>query len=95
MERYFSGIGMLFCEIIMLIAYCVKLYNSHGLALSPSDVSSLHVDDVVGCGTDQILLVFGSQSPPVGPVDQYLITDLCGTTYSERCCTILLFIPVL
>ncbi|CAB1328841.1 unnamed protein product, partial [Coregonus sp. 'balchen'] len=48
-----------------------------------SGVSSINVDYFVGCGTDQMLLVFGSQSPPVGPVDQYLITDLCGTTYSH------------
>lgn len=47
-------------------------------------VSSLREDDVVNCGTDQILLVFGSQSPPVDPVDLFLITDLCGTTYSVR-----------
>ncbi|XP_020317280.1 Fanconi anemia group B protein isoform X2 [Oncorhynchus kisutch] len=30
-----------------------------------------------------MLLVFGSQSPPVDPVDLFLITDLCGTTYSH------------
>eukprot|EP00063_Salmo_salar_P045475 XP_014020310.1 PREDICTED: Fanconi anemia group B protein isoform X2 [Salmo salar] len=48
-----------------------------------SGVSSLHVDDFLSCGTDQMLLVFGSQSPPVDPVDLFLITDLCGTTYSH------------
>ncbi|XP_019910129.2 Fanconi anemia group B protein isoform X2 [Esox lucius] len=66
------------------------MYNlTRGLLLLPqvalcwSNVSSLHVDDFVGCGTDQMLLVFRSQSAPVGSVDNFLITDLCGTSYSH------------
>ncbi|XP_041739199.1 Fanconi anemia group B protein [Coregonus clupeaformis] len=62
---------------------CAVWKDTFQVASCWSGVSSLHVDDFLGCGTDQMLLVFGSQSPPVGPVDLFLITDLCGTTYSH------------
>uniref|UniRef100_A0A4W5Q4K3 FA complementation group B n=1 Tax=Hucho hucho TaxID=62062 RepID=A0A4W5Q4K3_9TELE len=62
---------------------CAVWKDTFQVASCWSDVSSLHVDDFLGCGTDQMLLVFGSQSPPVDPVDLFLITDLSGTTYSH------------
>lgn len=46
-----------------------------------SGVSSVLVDDFVGCGTDQILLVFQDQKPP-DSVTNFMMTDLCGTMYS-------------
>ncbi|XP_071197248.1 Fanconi anemia group B protein-like isoform X2 [Salvelinus alpinus] len=62
---------------------CAVWKDTFQVASCWSGVSSLHVDDFLSCGTDQMLLVFGSQSPPVDPVDLFLITDLCGTTYSH------------
>ncbi|KAJ8013118.1 hypothetical protein DPEC_G00049970 [Dallia pectoralis] len=62
---------------------CTVWKDTFQVALCWSGVSSLHVDDFVGCGTDQMLLVFRSQSTPASSLDHYLITDLCGTSYSQ------------
>ncbi|KAI2660942.1 Fanconi anemia group B protein [Labeo rohita] len=43
-------------------------------------VRLLLVDDFVGCGTDQMLLVFESSSEE--PLSSFLLTDLCAVTYS-------------
>ncbi|XP_060944604.1 Fanconi anemia group B protein [Limanda limanda] len=48
-----------------------------------SGVSSVHVDDFLGCGTDQILLVFKDESVTGQPLENFLITDLCGISYSH------------
>ncbi|XP_016111995.1 Fanconi anemia group B protein [Sinocyclocheilus grahami] len=45
-------------------------------------VRLLLVDDFMGCGTDQMLLVFESSSAE--PLSSFLLTDLCAVTYS--CC---------
>ncbi|XP_064832550.1 Fanconi anemia group B protein [Oncorhynchus masou masou] len=63
---------------------CAVWKDTFQVASCWSGVTSLHVDDFLSCGTDQMLLVFGSQSPPVDPVDLFLITDLCGETYSHE-----------
>ncbi|KAM4609449.1 Fanconi anemia group B protein [Polymixia lowei] len=47
-----------------------------------SGVGSVHVDDFLGYGTDQLLLVFEDQGRKGQPVDNFLITDLCGTAFS-------------
>uniref|UniRef100_A0A672NIH3 Fanconi anemia group B protein n=1 Tax=Sinocyclocheilus grahami TaxID=75366 RepID=A0A672NIH3_SINGR len=44
-------------------------------------VRLLLVDDFMGCGTDQMLLVFESSSAE--PLSSFLLTDLCAVTYSE------------
>ncbi|XP_044072151.1 Fanconi anemia group B protein [Siniperca chuatsi] len=49
-----------------------------------SGVSSVHVDDFVGCGTDQMLLFFKNQGITGQPLDKFLLTDLCGISYA-RC----------
>ncbi|XP_016345247.1 Fanconi anemia group B protein isoform X3 [Sinocyclocheilus anshuiensis] len=45
-------------------------------------VRLLLVDDFMGCGMDQMLLVFESSSAE--PLSSFLLTDLCAVTYS--CC---------
>ncbi|KAL0963614.1 hypothetical protein UPYG_G00308630 [Umbra pygmaea] len=62
---------------------CAVWKDTFQVASCWSGVSSIHVDDFVGCGSDQLLLVFRSQGAPGSPVDNFLITDLCGTTYSH------------
>lgn len=47
-----------------------------------SGVSSVHVDDFMGCGTDQMLLLFKDQGVARQPLEKFLITDLCGISYS-------------
>ena len=46
-----------------------------------SGVSSVLVDDFVGCGTDQILLVLHDQNPSES-ITNFIMTDLCGIMYS-------------
>uniref|UniRef100_A0A8C9WWU3 FA complementation group B n=1 Tax=Sander lucioperca TaxID=283035 RepID=A0A8C9WWU3_SANLU len=48
-----------------------------------SSVSSVHVDDFLGCGTDQMLLFFKDQGITGQPLDTFLLTDLCGISYSH------------
>uniref|UniRef100_A0A3Q3N0U8 FA complementation group B n=1 Tax=Labrus bergylta TaxID=56723 RepID=A0A3Q3N0U8_9LABR len=46
-----------------------------------SGVGSVHVDDFVGCGTDQMLLVFKDQGISGHPLENFLLTDLCGISF--------------
>ncbi|XP_034417003.1 Fanconi anemia group B protein isoform X2 [Cyclopterus lumpus] len=48
-----------------------------------SSVSSVHVDDFLGCGTDQMLLVFKDCGITEQPLQTFLLTDLCGISYSR------------
>lgn len=45
-----------------------------------SGVSSVHVDDFLGCGTDQMLIFKNNKEGH--PLESFLITDLCGISYS-------------
>lgn len=47
-----------------------------------SGVSSVHVDDFLGCGTNQMLLLFKDQGVARQPLEKFLLTDLCGICYS-------------
>uniref|UniRef100_A0A3Q3M048 FA complementation group B n=1 Tax=Mastacembelus armatus TaxID=205130 RepID=A0A3Q3M048_9TELE len=47
-----------------------------------SGVSSVHVDDFLGCGTDQMLLVFNDQCVTGPQLDHFFLSDLCGISYS-------------
>lgn len=49
-----------------------------------SDVSSVHVDDFLGCGSDQMLLVFKDRGATGQLLDRFLLTDLCGISYAVR-----------
>ncbi|XP_046902746.1 Fanconi anemia group B protein [Hypomesus transpacificus] len=61
---------------------CAIWKDTFQVASCWSGVRSLHVDDFLGCGTDQILLVYENLTE--NPLDNFLVTDLCGSTYS--CC---------
>lgn len=49
-----------------------------------TDVRVLLVDDFLRCGTDQILLVFEEPRSSGELLSNFLLTDLCGITYSVR-----------
>lgn len=63
---------------------CTIWKDTFQVAACWSGVHSLHVDDFLGCGTEQILLLFEEQSQAGNQLENFLITDLCGSTYS-RC----------
>uniref|UniRef100_A0A673ASC8 FA complementation group B n=1 Tax=Sphaeramia orbicularis TaxID=375764 RepID=A0A673ASC8_9TELE len=49
-----------------------------------SGVSSVHVDDFMGYGTDQMLLIFKDPDVESSSLGSFLLTDLCGISYSVR-----------
>ncbi|KAL2081680.1 hypothetical protein ACEWY4_023533 [Coilia grayii] len=61
---------------------CAVWKETFQVAACWSGMSSVLVDDFVGCGTDQILLVLHDQSPPQS-LTNFIMTDLCGTAYSH------------
>ncbi|XP_056145373.1 Fanconi anemia group B protein isoform X2 [Lampris incognitus] len=63
---------------------CAIWQETFQVASCWSGVSSVHVDDFLGNGTDQLLLVFEDQGQTGQPLDNFLITDLCGTTHSGQ-----------
>lgn len=62
---------------------CTIWKETFQIASCWSGVSSIHVDDFLGCGTDQMLLFFTSQSDAGRSTDKFLITDLCGIAFSR------------
>ncbi|MBN3303084.1 FANCB protein, partial [Amia calva] len=52
------------------------------VAASWQGVRSVHVDDFVGCGTDQILLLFENRDAVEGVLDDFTITDLGEISFS-------------
>uniref|UniRef100_A0A8D3B595 FA complementation group B n=1 Tax=Scophthalmus maximus TaxID=52904 RepID=A0A8D3B595_SCOMX len=62
---------------------CAVWKETFQIASCWSGVSSVHVDDFLGCGTDQILLFFRDGGVKGLPLDHFLITDLCGISYSH------------
>uniref|UniRef100_A0A8D3B565 FA complementation group B n=1 Tax=Scophthalmus maximus TaxID=52904 RepID=A0A8D3B565_SCOMX len=62
---------------------CAVWKETFQIASCWSGVSSVHVDDFLGCGTDQILLFFRDGGVKGLPLDHFLITDLCGISYSQ------------
>ncbi|XP_042281793.1 Fanconi anemia group B protein isoform X2 [Thunnus maccoyii] len=61
---------------------CAIWKETFEIASHWSGVSSVHVDDFLGCGTDQMLLVFKDEGEPGQILEHFLITDLCGISYS-------------
>ncbi|XP_029314645.1 Fanconi anemia group B protein [Cottoperca gobio] len=62
---------------------CAMWKETFQIASHWSSVSSVHVDDFLGCGTDQMLLVFKDQGVTGQPLERFLLTDLCGISYSR------------
>ncbi|XP_071331643.1 Fanconi anemia group B protein [Trachinotus anak] len=62
---------------------CAVWRDTFHIASHWSGVSSAHVEDFLGCGTDQLLLVFKDEGVTGQPLENFLLTDLCGTSYSH------------
>ncbi|KAE8299250.1 Fanconi anemia group B protein [Larimichthys crocea] len=63
---------------------CAVWKETFQVASQWSGVTSVHVDDFLRCGSDQMLLVFKDQSAEGQPLEEFLLTDLCGISYA-RC----------
>ncbi|XP_026151477.1 Fanconi anemia group B protein [Mastacembelus armatus] len=62
---------------------CAVWKETFQIASHWSGVSSVHVDDFLGCGTDQMLLVFNDQCVTGPQLDHFFLSDLCGISYSR------------
>ncbi|XP_061696754.1 Fanconi anemia group B protein [Syngnathoides biaculeatus] len=74
--------------VIFVVAFeqghvCAVWKDAFQVAAQWSNVSHVHVDDYLGCGTDQILLVFNGDDVSGQPPERFIITDLCGISYSR------------
>lgn len=62
---------------------CAVWKETFTVASKWSRVASVLVDDFLGFGTDQILLIFKETNTTSHPLGNFLITDLCGVSYSS------------
>ncbi|XP_035797332.1 Fanconi anemia group B protein isoform X2 [Amphiprion ocellaris] len=62
---------------------CAVWKETFQIASFWSGVSSVHSDDFLGCGTEQMLLIFKDQGAEGQQLEKFLITDLCGLSYSR------------
>ncbi|XP_041806527.1 Fanconi anemia group B protein [Chelmon rostratus] len=62
---------------------CAVWKETFQIASHWSDVSSVLVDDFLGCGSDQMLLVFKDHGAAGRPLERFLLTDLCGISYAH------------
>ncbi|XP_049583963.1 Fanconi anemia group B protein isoform X1 [Syngnathus scovelli] len=62
---------------------CAVWKDTFEVAAQWSDVISVHVDDYLGCGTEQILLIFKDDCVSGQPLEHFIITDLCGISFSR------------
>ncbi|KAM4558166.1 Fanconi anemia group B protein isoform 1-T2 [Odontesthes bonariensis] len=74
--------GSLFVIFFQQGNVCAVWQETFQIASRWSGVASIHADDFLGCGTDQMLLVFKDQEVG-GLMKKFLITDLCGVSYSR------------
>ncbi|XP_061579381.1 Fanconi anemia group B protein [Cololabis saira] len=74
--------GSLFVILFHQGNVCAVWKETLQIACQWSGVSSVHVEDFLGCGTEQMLLVFEDQGVAGEPLGKFLITDLCGVSYS-------------
>uniref|UniRef100_H2TF09 FA complementation group B n=1 Tax=Takifugu rubripes TaxID=31033 RepID=H2TF09_TAKRU len=63
---------------------CAVWKETFQIAEQWSNVDSVHVGDFLGCGTEQMLLIFKGHSVAGQPLDKFLLTDLCGITCAVR-----------
>ncbi|TKS67136.1 Fanconi anemia group B protein [Collichthys lucidus] len=62
---------------------CAVWKETFQIASQWSGVTSVHVDDFLRCGSDQMLLIFKDQSAEGQPLEEFLLTDLCGISYAS------------
>ncbi|XP_034549334.1 Fanconi anemia group B protein [Notolabrus celidotus] len=75
--------GCLFVVSFLQGHVCAIWRDTFQIASHWSGVSSVLVDDFVGCGTDQMLLVFVNQGISGQLLENFLLTDLSGITYAN------------
>ncbi|CAK6953981.1 Fanconi anemia group B protein [Scomber scombrus] len=75
--------GVLFVMSFHQGHVCAIWKETFQIASHWSGVSSVHVNDFLGCGTDQMLLIFKDEGAPGQPLEHFIITDLCGILYSH------------
>ncbi|KAI1899330.1 hypothetical protein AGOR_G00060680 [Albula goreensis] len=63
---------------------CTVWKDSFQVASCWQGMYSYLVDDFVGCGTDQALIMFDNHFPPGATMSNFIITDLGDITYSSR-----------
>uniref|UniRef100_A0A3Q2PZZ7 FA complementation group B n=1 Tax=Fundulus heteroclitus TaxID=8078 RepID=A0A3Q2PZZ7_FUNHE len=61
---------------------CAVWKETFQVRISMKAIHSAHVGDFLGCGTEQALLLFGGPGFSREPLEKFLITDLCGISYS-------------
>ncbi|XP_020490083.1 Fanconi anemia group B protein isoform X1 [Labrus bergylta] len=76
--------GFLFVVYFHQGHVCTVWRETFKIASHWSGVGSVHVDDFVGCGTDQMLLVFKDQGISGHPLENFLLTDLCGISFANN-----------
>ncbi|KAF3694790.1 Fanconi anemia group B protein [Channa argus] len=74
--------GWLFVIFFQQGHVCAVWKETFQIASHWSGISSVHVDDFLGCGTDQILLAFKDKGVTGPLLDHFFLTDLCGISYS-------------
>lgn len=62
---------------------CAVWKETFTVASKWSRIASVLVDDFLGIGTDQIVLIFKETNSTNHPLGNFLITDLCGVSYSS------------
>ncbi|XP_072300658.1 Fanconi anemia group B protein [Eucyclogobius newberryi] len=62
---------------------CAVWKDTFTVASEWSEVTSMLVDDFLGIGTDQILLFFKDTDATSQTLEDFLLTDLCGVSYSS------------
>lgn len=62
---------------------CAIWKETFTIASEWSGVSTVLVDDFLCFGTDQIILIFNETNETCQPFGHFLITDLCGVSYSN------------
>ncbi|KAL4608874.1 Fanconi anemia group B protein [Arapaima gigas] len=76
--------GCLFIVSFTQRRFCSVWKNSFQVARCWEDVTWVFVDDFVGCGTDQMLLLYEDPMPQESKLANFTITDLSDITYTSR-----------
>ncbi|KAM9851233.1 Fanconi anemia group B protein [Aulostomus maculatus] len=75
--------GVLFVVTFQQGNVCAVWKDTFQASSQWSGVSSVHVDNFLGCGTDQMLLIFQDEGVTGQPLENFILTDLCGISFSQ------------
>ncbi|KAI5107578.1 Fanconi anemia group B protein, partial [Silurus meridionalis] len=76
------GSGCLLVIIFQCGNVCAVWRDTFKVAACWTDVRLVFVDDFVGSGSEQMLLIFNNSAD--GILEKFLLTDLCGVCYSVK-----------